>query len=286
MSNKGFIFDPVARTLTFADGDRAALVAPGGTLIGLLPTEFTLTDQDAVFPDATKDRMFVHQWSLQYAAENWYATETGLCLVTALPQEWSLTTVLGDAPDGTDIFTAQVRLTQTVAPSHNWLGIPIAKLVPEGVWISLTGSLSLEANFGMCRAMSIYIDNDPMSATYRKLVLFQQQSVATAPGGYGLHGGTPGGEPGAVGSPPAPGQNFQTGGETLYNSAPGWPVYQGPNSAPQYKNRGAPADTGPFSADVSQLYRKSGSQPPSISDPTNYSSTWSFDLRGQFGRRS
>ncbi len=277
---KGFVFDPVARKMDInAGGGRVTLSIPDSFPVLLLPTEHSQT-VNAAFPDVPKGRYFYHYWSAQYAVGNWFTTEQGYSLVTATPQEWSQVTVLADAPPDTDIFPALVRVNRTVSPSHNWLNESIAVLVPQNVWIPLTGSLLLEAATCFARALSIYIETNPLDTNYGKLVLHQQQSVGVSPGGYGT---LPGGEPSALSSIPPPGQNFQQGGEVLGS---GYPVYQGPNVAPQYKATSGPGDVFAFSVAVRQTHRQSGSNPPSISDPTNYGATWQIEIRGQFGRRS
>lgn len=281
---KGLDFDPATGKLTFMDGARNALVAPDGTLINLLPTPYVLNDQNAVFPDCTKGRMFTHIWRYVRPPASFSGNEAGRCFITALPQEWSLVTALADAPDDTDIFAAQIRLLRTAAPSHNWMGTAINKMVPENVWIPLTGSMIVEANFGFIRALSVYIDDDSGSPTYRKLVMHQQQSVSVAPGGYGGFGYS-------YASFSNPG-NFDTGnsGETVSDGTNGFPIYYpGDTGAPHYKARLIDiSEASPFAAVwiPPTTYRRTGSSPPSLSDPTNFSSTWQIDIVGKFGRRS
>src|SRR5690606_21565488 len=89
--------------------------------------------------------------------------------------------------------------------------------------------------------------------------------------------------------------NFDTGGddgETTHNGSPGWPVYYpGDTGSPHYKTRlvdisEAEDSIIPGNWYPPTRYRQSGAEPPSLTDPTNYSSTWQIDLRGHFGRRS
>lgn len=285
---KGYVFDTVAKTMTFHGGAAApTLVIPDSIPVILLPDEVAVTDHNAVLPDASKGRMYTHIWRYIRPPASFTGTEAGRAFVTALPQEWSDTTALLDAPDGTDVFVGQIRLSRTSAPSHNWLGSAINKLVPENVWITVLGGTSMlvEAHLGFARALSVYLDDDPESAPYRKLVLHQQQSIGPAPGGYGGFGT-------GYSAFSNPG-NFDTGnsGETGHNGTAGWPVYYpGDTGAPHYRFRNVPIDEAdPFSAALwvpPTTYRASGSTPPSITDPTNYSSTWQIDLRGHFGRRS
>ena len=111
---KGFAFDPGAGTLTFRDGVRDALVAPDGTLINLLPDEFTLTNYDTTFPDVPKDRIYRHTWSMQrFDSWSWYHWETGNVTISALPQDWASTVVLADAPARQPQYPVRIELPQT-----------------------------------------------------------------------------------------------------------------------------------------------------------------------------
>lgn len=276
---KGFVFDPIGKTMSFLDADAATLVIPDSFPVLLLPEVVTIDDHDAVLPDVPKDRMFVHQWTISRVVDgsgtHYSHSGVGRCHVTATPQEYSSTTNLVAVPGGADIFVGQVRLQRTVNPTHNWIGSAIPKMVPENVWISLpTGSALLEAHLGFSRALSLYISGG-------NLVLHRQQSVSVAPGGYGTFGN---GEPASYssfGSFPA------SGGETVFNSLAGYPVYYGGDASPQYKTQVYTDDTDVFgNPTVPQANRKTGSNPPSTSDPTNFGATWRIDIRGQFGRRS
>lgn len=276
---KGYEFDPVEKKITFRRSeDSPSLIVPDYTPVLLLPDEVVYNSYNAVFPDVAKSRYFYHTWLVQSASGNYFGAETGYCLVSAVAEEWSQVTALQEAPEDTDIFAAQIRLTRTVAPTHNWLQETIAVMIPQGVWIPLTGSIMLEAALEFSRCLSIYIDDDPESATYRKLVLHQQHSVGPSPGGYGSLGE---GEPAALGVPFS--FSPHTGGEVV---GTGYPVYQGPNVAPQYRTSSGPISASLFSVAVPRNHRASGAIPPSIVDPTNYGATWRLDIRGQFGRRS
>lgn len=271
---KGFTVDPVSAKMTFHGGGATdTLVVPDSIPVVLLPEVEAVTDHNAVFSDFSKDWMNTHQWNI--ASVHGPGSEVGFRFRTVVPQEPtpSVSTLL-TGPDGADIFVGQIKLTRTVAPTHNWISSPISKLVPEDVWISVIGgtSLFLEAHLGVARAMSLFLDDGD-------LVLHQQQSVGPAPGGFGTFGE---GEPGSIFSV-TPFTN-RNGGETVYDGQPGWPMYsQG------FQITGIPEselDMGGGNYRVPAKTRRGGVNAPSFSDPTNYSSTWQFDLRGQFGRRS
>lgn len=271
---KGFRYTAADGKLTFHDTGRTTLVIPDSIPVILLPTEETVTDYNAVWPDLSKDWMNTHQWNI--ASINGPGSEVGYRWRTAVPQEWSQTTTLMAAPSGADIFVGQIRLLRTAAPSHLWAAgtLAIEKMQPENVWISLAGgdSMLLEASLGYSRAMSIYLSGG-------NLVLHQQTSIGAAPGGFGTFGE---GEPLTIFSV-TPFTN-RNGGETVYDGQPGWPLY---GEFVQITN--IPIDdlnAGGGNYFVPAKTRRGGANAPSFSDPTNYSSTWQFDLRGQFGRRS
>lgn len=279
---KGYAIDPVTKTITFHGPDgRTPLVVPDSIPVLLLPTEVSFASHDATYPDVSKGRIFVHTWTAQYSVlAGYFAGETGVCVVSALPGEWSAVTALATAPAGANFFLCQVKLSRVVAPSHTWGPETLVAKPPAGKWISLvTGSLLLEAVQSFSRALSIFVDVEVGSPTFGKLVLHRQQSVADAPGGFGVWGE---GEPGALGTPFT--YSPHNGGETTHDGVAGYPVYQGPNVAPQYKATGGP--TSPFVGviTVPQNHRRTGSDPPSITDPTNYGATWRLDIRGRFGR--
>lgn len=278
---RGYAFDPATRKLTFFGPDgREPLVVPEAVPVLLLPTEVSLASQDAEYPDVSKGRIFVHTWMVQSAAGNYFSAETGLCVVSALPGEWSQTTVLADAPAGANFFLSQVRFNRIVAPSHAWLNETIVAKPPANKWLSLvSGSVLLEAVQAFARAVSIYVDVEPGSPTVGKLVLHQQQSVADAPGGFGVWGE---GEPSGIGVPFT--YSPHNGGETVHDGTAGHPVYQGPNSSPQYKATSGATSASLFAVPVRQTHRRTGSNPPSITDPTDFGATWRLDIRGRFGR--
>lgn len=275
---KGFVFDPSTGTMEFKDGVRDAWTVPSGKLVTRLPTPHTETNYNAVFPDFSKDRFYRHAWTSasNVGAGTWDLNESCATGISVLPQEWSSVVDLADAPDEANLFVMMIRLTRTVNPSHNWLNAAIPKLVKEDVWIPCTGSILLEGSLGMARAMSIYVDVDPMSSHYRKLVLHLEQSVAVAPGGYGTVGS---GENVQV-----PTSGTANGGEFVYTTSAGVPVYI-PASSPSVKSRYELYDPFvPIAPINPQLMRRGGAQQCTITDPTNYSSTWQFDLTGQFAR--
>lgn len=290
---KGFVFDPDDdNPLQFLDGARS-LVFPDNKLFNFTPTPFTLTNYDVVFPDVQKDLIYFFEWNMQ-RIDSWTFRnyERGFVEITALPEDWTQTTVLATAPTGAEFFNARIKLSRTVAPSHNWaIGLPIAKMVPESKWISAVGTIQLEAALGFVRLMSIFVDNRPGSPTAGKLILLQRQNIGNAPGGYGDKSGTPGGVPASISTAGWSNGSSRDGGEFVAGTTQGWPLYYpGTNVSPHFRQFGPTnVDYGAFPPIVvapPQTHRKGGSAQPTLVDPTDMGSTWRIQLEGLYGKRT
>ncbi len=276
---KGLVFDPDIPAIEFKGDSRDALVVPSGKLINNLPTPYTLSSYNVVFPDFTKDVTYKHTWSSHsnVGPGTWDLNEFCSVGISIPGQEYNNITDLTTAPADANLFTYRIRLNRTVAPSHNWINAPVSKMVVENQWIPCTGSILVEAALGMSRALSIYIDLDTGSSHFGKLVIHKQQSIANGPGGYG-----------SIGS----GENIQvpasgdaTGGEVVYTTAAGVPVYN-PTGSPYIKSRYELYDPFVPVAPINpQLLRRGGAQQCTITDVTNYGSTWQIDVVGRFGRQ-
>lgn len=244
-----------------------------GTLVCLLPDLVDLSGIVASWPDpANRD----YAYAFHYRQDrNILATpdayiQLNQCQVffTRRPQEYLAEQVLVAAPAGADIFVGTVRLSRTTAPSHTWLGAPLTVLVKEGQWMPWSGSALLEAGLGIARAMHIKISGG-------NLVLQRQMSVSTPAGGYGSYG--------TIASPAA--DNIE-GDEILYQTGPGIPAWTS-TSAPYWKqSQRESATDSPVGPSDYEVHRNTGSDPCSTTDPTNYTSTYSVDVKGHFGRRS
>lgn len=251
----------------------------GGTLINLLPAanDFgSLASPETVsvvFPDFTKDYVYNWWWSVDYSSlANEYAKDNGAkSYITAIPQEWSAITNLVAVPAGADVFAGMVRISRSVNPNNTWVGSAIDVLPKQSQWLPFTGSVLCEAELGMARAFSIYI-----SGGY--LVLHRQQSVCVEPGGFGVYGSV------SSGAPYAPSGADSNGGENVYGTTKGLPVYlrATKDSATTVEPSGDP----PTPPGIKDTHRISGSDPCSTSDTTNYQSTYSVEIAGAFGRRS
>lgn len=276
-----FAYSRADGTFRVGSPGRDALVVPEGRMLQFLPDEVEEVDNDRTYPDLGRGRMYTHTWSLTQNSlldPPHAGSEVGRAHVTALPGAWSATGIIAAVPPGCNLFEGEIMLTRTVAPTHNWLGADWAVLSPTGKWLKPEMNL-LEAGLGFLRALYIYISDG-------NLIWHMQQSLAAAPGGYGNHPGTPGGEPAWLDNPYSPGAN-RNGGETVHNGTAGWPVYYpGDTGAPHYRSWSGHPGYGFFTVYVPSAHRASGSSPPSISDPTNYGASWRFTLRGRFGRRT
>lgn len=258
-----------AGQIVIRNGDRV-VATTDGTLVNLLPAESDYQDTiNVVFPDFTKDYLYTYSHVFDYTSLGNSVAFDSACVThqTVRPQEWSDTTVLAAAPAGADIFVAMVRINRTVAPTHSWGGSAISPLVKAGEWLPFTGSVLVEAELGMARAFSLYLDGG-------NLVLHRQQSVSTAPGGFGSWGTTYNWVAPADGG----------GGENLYGSGPGIPVVQIDlqNVAPDIRS---PANNPTLPTRDMRTY-PGGPNACSTSISTNFSSTYSVEIVGKFGRRS
>lgn len=221
------------------------------------------------FPDFSKAWLYIFAWQTDYNAfaEEYGWSSLGQTLLTALPQEWESTTVLASVPAGADYFRGLIKLNRTTSPTHDWGGQPVNVLQPQNVWIPLTGSILVENELIMARVFSIYIDGG-------NLVLYQKQSIGPAPGGYGLFGY----------GLSAPTQADGSGGQWNGIGGEGLPIW-GQVSEPYLKTSSGTAG-GVFPPAGFLKHKWDGPDPASMSDPTSFASTYSVQIKGQFGRRS
>ena len=277
---KGLEFDPITHTLRIIDGSREVLVA-AGTMVSLLTTLETFASQPATFPDFSKDNLYIWTSAAKVALSTLGKGEAAACYITALPQEYSDVTVLMDAPDGADIFWGQFKLDRTTDPANTWMGRTLGVLPPEGQWMPINGAASVlvEAEVDMSRALHIYIDDDPLSANYRKLVMEVEQSVGPAIGGYTT-------------------MVNQTDSLNYYDSCEavnsnddanasfcGIPIFLRSSGSYGYNNSawgGGPL----FSSNRPTTMRHDGGSAVARNDTTDYQSIYTLDIRGRFGRRS
>lgn len=273
---KGFELFNGDTEMRIVDGARTVFTTEG-VLINLLPDEDQISlSFNVVMPNFTLDFLYNWQHRFDYNSTAGLVGQDSACssAVTAPPQEYSVETDLADAPIGADIFVGHILLNRTTAPTHTWNAATINPLQPMNVQIPfVSGSLLLEAQVGMARAMSIYVVPNSNPSLPGKLKLHRQQSVSTPPGGWGVYGTSY--EP----FPPSSG----SGGENVFGSQAGIPIHV-LNTVNVGSKTYDYLDGPPYDQET-----RYGVGPYQCSVDTsgfNYSSTYSTQLVGSFGRRS
>ena len=270
---KGFQIDIAASKMEFVNDSRTVQTTDG-KLITLLPTEYTFSAQTLTFPDFTKDELYIWTMSNRLqplsSPEKYQHGESCASFITAVPQEYSNVATLMAAPAGVDFFMGWAKISRTTAPANTWQGRTLAVLPVENQWMPISGAMSalMEAELGMARAMHIYISGG-------NLVMEAEQSVAAATGGY--TGNTDGG----VGFSRNDGLNYNDKGNALYKTTQGIVVFKRDSKAYGYTS---PA--GGFLNATYNTYERGGASPCARSDTTVYTSVYSVDIKGRFGRRS
>lgn len=245
-----------------------------GTLINLLPPAYDISlTFPFTFPDITKDFQYNWRHGFDYTSGGGGMVAFDsfcVCNLTARPQEFEQQTDIATVPTGADIFVGRLALSRTAAPSHTWNGLAIAPKQPMDAWIPfVSGSLLLEAEVGLARACSIFVNSGMLKFNW-------QHSVATPPGGYGAVYGT-------AFNWLAPTDGG--GGEHVYGSAPGIPIIQ--VSTVNVPAVSEAADLFNRRWDQRTRYSVGANQCPLPNYASyNYSSTYQITVTGSFGRRS
>lgn len=245
--------------------DSRTVLTTAGTLVNLLPDTYDISATLSVsFPDFTKDYLYNHWWISDYnGGSGTYGMDNGCATwITVPPQEWSATSTIVAAPSGCDFIALSARINRTVAPTTTWGGNSVDVLPKANQWIPFTGSVLVEAEVGMARAFSIYIDSG-------NLVLHRQQSVSIGPGGFGAYGSV---SPANLAD--------STGGSNGYGSAAGIPV-----AGIESKSDPGYVYSGLFPSKPDSNVQ-GGLNPCSTSLSTNFASTYSVEIVGKWGRRS
>lgn len=270
---KKMVLDPVAKRLSFINGSRV-VATTDGTLVCLLPTIHTFSDVEVTFPDFAKDQWYSYTGTVQYRTftDDYIVSSTGDIWVTAMAQELDeVAETLMEVPAGADFIAARIRLSRTSAPSHNWVNTSLSVLPVQDQWMPLLGggSLLMEAGMGMARALHL-------EAKAGDLVLSVQQSVGESALDDWVSWNN--GVSASSGSERRVGQHY-------YVSAKGLPIHR-PATSSSYRTYTDTASSLPFVNSIIGRHDKTGAQPASYTDATDYSSTYSVDLELQFGRRS
>lgn len=275
MTTGSFGIDPVTGQFTVKYGSRTVQTT-GGTLVCLLPTLHSFAGRTVTFPDPPKDWIYAWRGRNDYGfnpspsePDSYAQSQVAVTFFTRTPQEYESAQTLMAAPDGADFFVGFVKLTRTTAPSHTWSQRDLLPLQKEGQWIPWMGSGLMEAGVGLARAMHLVIEGG-------SLKLVAEQSVGPPTGGASH---TWGHYPSIFVS-----GNDREGGIFEYDVAAGQIVWWSTDS-PYGKSASRIVDTD-FSPGQFITLQRTGSNPTSTTDPTNYQSIYSVDVKGYFGRRS
>lgn len=254
--------------IRFWDGGRLVLGSDGS--MTMLVEAIDVSDIEVTFPSPVMDYAYAYRHFQDYQlgldnSDNYFKASFGQVVFTGLPEETKVSQIVQAAPPGANVFFGQVRLTRTKDPSHAWNGDPLFVLPAVDQWITWSGSTQLEGALGFARALDVYI-------TGGNLVIRRQQSVSTPAGGYGSWGQS-------ISNPQL---QDRLGGETLYNVAPGVPALKIASSP--YRKSSTSTQTTSGLPSSFQIHRRSGSDPCSTVDPSDFSSIYAVDIRGYFGR--
>lgn len=269
---KGFELYNDNQDIRVTDGVRTVLTTEGA-LINLLPPAYDISlTFNVIFPDFTKD--YLYKWSHLFSDTDFgdaVGYDSSCSTQLTIPQQSFVDEVnLMAAPASSDIFVGAIVLNRIAAPSHTWNGGAIDALQPMGVKIPfVSGSMLVEAELGMARALSIYVSDG-------QLKLHHQQSVCAAPGGWGFFGTAYDWVGGGAGG----------GGENVYGSQPGIPVLPfDVRNVDSFTRSPRQSPTNPLFDDRT---RRGGANACSIPNPAsfNFASTYQATLTGAFGRRS
>lgn len=277
MTEKGFKIE--AGALEIWNGARKVFTTDG-TLILLLPTEHSFLGQTLSFSDGVKD--WCYGWRGKDdrgfnpspdEPDSHNQNNIGQVFFSRLPGDTESSVNLMAAPPGANMFAGRVKLTRTTAPTHTWWKSSgtLAPLVPTGKWIPWNGSGMIESAVGLTRLMHLVVEGG-------QLKLVAEQSIGPATGGQVR---TWGDYPASA--------IFTTvgdneGGSFEVKTTPGMIVWTS-TSSPYRKSSSRIINTDLNPADFT-THQRTGGDPASTTDPTNYTSVYSVDVVGQFGKRS
>lgn len=267
---------------TIVNGSRT-VTTTDGTLVCLLPTLYSWTvaggtQKTVTFPDPPSD--YIYAWRgkddrgfnpAPDEPDSHAQNNTAQVFFTRTPQEYESSQTLMAAPAGADIFIGLVRLSRTTSPSHTWYGRSLNVLQKESQWIPWQGSGLMEAAVDLARAMHLVIEGG-------NLVLVTEQSVGPACGGAAHEWGD------------YPASSIFTttgdneGGNFVVGSTAGFVVWTS-TSSPYRKSSNRTIDTDGNPADFT-THQIGGSDPVTTTDPTDYASVYTVEVKGYFGRRS
>lgn len=203
--------------------------------------EINLTDIDLEFPDGVKGNSYSYGRGTISGQPN-----TGCAsYITIGNQEWVQDTVVGTVPEGTDILLVMVNLQRTVTPSQI-LGKTIPVCIKQNTWVNATGGILLEALAPIVRVLQFFINDDwEVIQRIKQSVLNKSYSYFRSDNNPSLQGWTYGGAAGRKGH-----------------------IVYGPVQA-----------KGPMYDPSLALNARGTATQCSLTDPTNYASTYHGDIR-------
>lgn len=267
-------------------GGRTVVDTAGSLVLGTAAAnDYTATGVAMTFPDFTKQWLYC--WRFAALCTNngpsaYTFAERGTAYMGALPGTTTTSTILCAAPAGANFAFGLVRINRTSTPS-TWAGTAIAVKPTTNVWIPINGSIVVEEQVGMSRKFSLIISGG-------NLVLVQQQSIGAPPyWAVSTLGG-------AVGTRTMAVSNYSG---SVWPQLPSFPTlgvtYQGCEWALQTEGVpyfpcyaiGEAALGGTVSAIDTTTRRTTangfvGSAAQSVTDPTNYQSTYTLDFDVKF----
>lgn len=249
--------------------DTRTVATTDGTLVCLLPTPLETTETISFPHPASNDHCYAWGGSNVDTGTQFHQTQTAQIYFSSLAEEVESEVVVSSVPDGADFFIGLIKLNRTVDPTHSWCGQSLTPLQKEGEWLPWYGSGMVEAALGLTRLLHLYIDGTDLK-------LVAQQSVGPASGGQDhSYGDYPSLWGASVGS--------RSGGLFQSLTTPGL-IRWTSTSSPYRKTASQDVPDTDYRAFDSLMRGKSDQC--DTTDPTNYLSTYSVDIRGHFGRRS
>lgn len=158
-------FEIVGPKMVITQGARTAFTTDG-TLINLLPPANDLSPGpvDLTWPSFSKDCAYFYQGF----NDGTTTAEFAESFVSIPPQEWAGSIDLGAVPAAqVDFMDVQINMTRIVNPSVMYAA-QVPKVLPEGVWMDMSGSAIVEMAFGMARTFDVQMSSGRVIATLRQ----------------------------------------------------------------------------------------------------------------------
>lgn len=254
-----------------------------GRMFALLPTVHTFNNVVVDYPDPPKGWIYGWRgrsnWSfnpgiespgdpIEDYADSYAQNQNAKVWFTRLPTDSEIRYPLVAAPAGTNFFAGFVKMTRTLAPTHQWYIRDVVPLQKQDAWIPWIGSGEMEAGYGMARALHLVIEGG-------NLCLVAQQTVGSPAGGSSRSWGH---------YPSIFVKGIDREGGIFQNSGTPGVVVWFSTSSPYQKaaSRVIYTDGNPSQYITQQ---RGQADQCTTTDPTNYRSTYSVSVMGQFGRR-